>query len=152
IGAVAALGPWRRHPYGSAAAVGTVTAVALGLDVVNGSRLEINAIFGLSPLIAGRFYGFGNIAFAVFAMAALVAAAGGASYLVQRGLAREAGAFVLGLGGLAVLVDGWPSFGADFGGMLSLAPGVALFAAGVAGVKISPVRAALVGLATVALA
>ena len=145
VAAVALTGPWRRHPYGPATAVALVTTAALGLDVMLGSRLQLNGLFGLSPLIAGRFYGFGNIAFAVFAMGALVAAAGGAAYLVRRGRPRAAGGVVLTVGGMAAFVDGWPDFGADFGGVLALLPGVAVLAAGVAGIRITPARAVAVG-------
>jgi hypothetical protein len=152
IAALARTGPWRRHPYGPATAVGLISAAALALDVVLGSRLQLNSLFGLSPLIAGRFYGFGNIAFAVFAVGALVTAAGGATYLVQRGRLQAAGALVLVLGGLAALVDGWPDFGADFGGVLALLPGVAVLAAGVSGTRITAWRVLALGTGTVAVA
>jgi hypothetical protein len=152
IAALARTGPWRRHAYGPATAVSLITAAALGLDVMMGSRLQLNSLFGLSPLIAGRFYGFGNIAFAVFAVCALVTAAGAATYLVRHGRLQAAGAAVLVLGGLAALVDGWPDFGADFGGVLALLPGVAVLAAGVSGVRITAWRMLAVGAGTVALA
>jgi hypothetical protein len=152
IAALALTGPWRRRRYGSAAAVGLVTVAVFGLDVVLGSRLQLNSLFGLSPLIAGRFYGFGNIAFAVFAVAALMAAAGGAAALLRRGRPRAAGVLVLAIGALAALVDGWPDFGADFGGVLALLPGVAVLAAGVSGIRLTVARAVAVGAVTVAVA
>ncbi len=152
IAALARTGPWRRHPYGPATAVGVITVAALGLDVMLGSRLQLNSLFGLSPLIAGRFYGFGNIAFAVFAVSALVTAAGAATYLVRHSRLQAAGVMVLAIGGLAALVDGWPDFGADFGGVLALLPGVAVLAAGVSGVRITVWRMLAAGVATVAVA
>ena len=152
VAALALTGPWRRRPYGSATAVGLITAAAFGLDAALGSGLQLNSLFGLSPLIAGRFYGFGNIAFAVFAMATLVTAAGGAVYLVRRGRPRAAGGLVVAVGAGAAFVDGWPDFGADFGGMLALLPGVAVLAAGVAGIRITLARAAAVGATTLAVA
>ncbi len=152
IAAMAAAGPWRRHPYGSATAVALVTAAALALDVILGSRLQLNGLFGLSPLIAGRFYGFGNIAFAVFAVCSLVTAAGGAAALVRRGRPQAAGALVLAVGLVAALIDGWPDFGADFGGVLALLPGVALLAAGVAGIRVTAARVLLVAAGTAAAA
>jgi hypothetical protein len=132
--------------------VGLVTATVLGLDVVLGSRLELNGLFGLSPLIAGRFYGFGNIAFSVFAMCALITAAAAASYLIRRGRDVPAGAVVLGVGVVAALVDGWPDFGADFGGVIALVPGVAVLAAGVSRVRITVWRVLGVGVVAVAAA
>lgn len=152
IAALALTGPWRRRAYGSATAVGLITAAAFGLDAALGSGLQLNSLFGLSPLIAGRFYGFGNIAFAVFAMATLVTAAGCAVYLVRRGRRQAAGGLVVAVGAGAAFVDGWPDFGADFGGMLALLPGVAVLAAGVAGVRITLTRAAAVGGVTLAVA
>lgn len=149
IAALAASGPWRRRPYGPPAVVGLVTALVLGLDVGTGSRLELNALFGLSPLVAGRFYGFGNIAFAVFAMCSLITAAGAASYLIRRGQQMAAGGVVLVVGAVAALVDGWPDFGADFGGVLALIPGVAVLAAGVSGVRVTVPRVIGVGLTAV---
>jgi hypothetical protein len=145
IAALAAMGPWRRRPYGSAAVVGLITATVLGLDVAMGSRLELNGLFGLSPLVAGRFYGLGNIAFAVFAMCTLIAAAGAASSLVRSGEPRAAGGVVLAAGALAALIDGWPDFGADFGGVLALLPGVAVLAAGVSGVRLNLWRGLAIG-------
>ncbi|WP_019874500.1 hypothetical protein [Sporichthya polymorpha] len=152
IAATAAGGPWRRAPYGAATAVAVVTAGTFGLDVMFGSRLQMNNPFGLSPLIAGRFYGFGNIAFAVFAVCALVAAAGGAAALIRRGRPEPAAVVVLVVGAIAALVDGWPRFGADFGGVIALVPGVALLAAGVAGIRVTVGRALAVGALAVALA
>ncbi len=150
IATFAFLGPWRRHPYGSAGAVAAITTAVFALDVVTGSKLEINSLFGLSPLIAGRFYGFGNISFAVFAMCTLVAAAALGADLVRRGHARVAALVVTVVGALAVLVDGWPSFGADFGGVLALMPGVAVLAAGVAALRVTVWRVLAVGALTVA--
>lgn len=146
----AALGPWRRHPYGSAGTVGAITALVFALDVINGSRLELNGVFGLSPLIAGRFYGFGNIAFAVFAMCTLVAAAWVGAELCRRGRPGLAGAAIAVIGAVAVLIDGWPDFGADFGGVLALVPGVAVLAAGVAGIRVTPLRILALAAITVA--
>ncbi|MEO7429382.1 MAG: hypothetical protein ABIY48_08355, partial [Acidimicrobiales bacterium] len=51
--------------------IGTTLAVLL-VDVVTGARLQINTAFGYSPIVAGRFAGYGNLAFAIVAMAAIV--------------------------------------------------------------------------------
>lgn len=143
-------GPWRHRPFGPVGAVAALTGVVLAVDVATGSHLQLNALYGLSPLVAGRFYGFGNVAFAVFAMAALLTAAWAGTELARRGDARRAAGAVLGIGAFAVAVDGWPSFGADFGGVLALLPGVAVLAFGVAGWRLTVARAALVTALTVA--
>ena len=46
------------------------------VDVALGSRLQLNTPFGYSPIVAGRFQGFGNLAFAILAAGALVVATG----------------------------------------------------------------------------
>ena len=60
--------------YGPPAAIAGATLLVLTADVALSSRLQLESPLGLSPLVAGRFYGFGNIAFGVFAMSALLAA------------------------------------------------------------------------------
>lgn len=140
VGALA--GPWRRHPYGPAGFVAAVTLVVLGADVVAGSRLQLSSVLGLSPLIGGRYYGFGNIAFAVFAMAALFTAAWAASaFLPARRAPAAAAVGVVGL--VAVVLDGWPAFGSDFGGVLALIPGIGLLAFAAAGWRLAWGRVAL---------
>lgn len=147
VTALALAGPWRRHPLGPPGFVAAVTVVVLTADVVTGSRLQLSSLFGLSPLVAGRFYGFGNIAFAVFAMAALFSAVVLASYLLRRGERRAAVLAVGMVGLLAVVVDGWPGWGADFGGVVALVPGFAVLGLAVAQARITPLRIAGVGVA-----
>jgi hypothetical protein len=152
VGLLAFLLPWRPRVVGPAGFVAAATATVLTVDVVVGSPLQLSSLYGLSPLIAGRFYGFGNVAFAVFAMSALLAATWAATGLLRRGR-RAAAALAVGLiGAAAVIVDGWPAFGADFGGVLALVPGFALLALGVAGMRLTAWRiaaVAVVALATV---
>jgi hypothetical protein len=151
LGVLAVTGPWRRRTFGPAGFLAAVTASVLAADVITGSRLQLSSLWGLSPLDAGRFYGVGNVAFAMFAMTALIAAAWAAAILLTRGRRRAAAVTVAAIGVAAVVVDGWPSFGADFGGVLALVPGFALLAAGVGGLRVTLRRtAAVVGLALAA--
>ncbi|MGW7680900.1 hypothetical protein ACWGID_09200 [Kribbella sp. NPDC054772] len=136
IGTLARFGPWRRHRLGSAGFVAAVTAVVLAVDIVTGSRLQLSSLWGLSPLDAGRFYGFGNVAFAVFAVSVLIASTWIASLLIGHGRRRWAVAAVAGIGAASVVVDGWPSYGADFGGVLALVPGFAVLIAAVAQIRL----------------
>jgi hypothetical protein len=124
----------------------------LAADVIGGgSRLQLASLYGLSTLIAGRFYGFGNVAFAVFAMAAMFAALAFAAYFLHRGSRRAALTAVGLIAALAILADGWPSWGADFGGVIALVPGFALLGLAVAGKRFSAPRlAALAGAAILA--
>ncbi len=74
VGAAALAGPWRRAPLGPFGAVCLLTLAVLGLDVMTGSRLQMETPFGLSVLEAGRFYGIGNEALGIYGISGLVAA------------------------------------------------------------------------------
>lgn len=106
----------RRPGLAPVVGVGAVTAFFVG-DVVAGAPLQLNAVFGYSVSVAGRFAGLGNLAFALFGAAAIVF--GG--LLVDRygGLGRR-GAWAV-LGGI-VLVEGLPMLGADVGGVIAMVP------------------------------
>lgn len=58
---------------------------------------------------------------------------------------------ILAVGALAVLSEGWPTMGSDFGGVITLTPAVLLLAVGVSGRRITWARIGIiVGLAVVA--
>jgi hypothetical protein len=135
---------------GPAGSLAAGTAGLLAADVVLGSRLQLSSLYGLSPLTAGRFYGFGNIAFAVFAMTVLIGAAWVAAWLLVWRKRRAATLAVALIGVAAVVVDGWPAFGADFGGVLALVPGFALLTLGVSGMAVTAWRVAAAAAAAVA--
>lgn len=126
MGTVALRGPWRRATLGPPAAVAVTTFVVITIDVVNGSRLQLSSLLGLNPIVGGRFYGLGNVSFALFAAATFIAAIAFAGALRSRGRRYAAAASVGLLGLLAVVVDAAPSWGADAGGPPALIPGIAL--------------------------
>lgn len=95
------------------------TLVALSVDLATGARLQMNTVFGYSPIVAGRFSGAGNIAFAVLAASAVVTA----SLVVHRWKTRAALVSVGALFAAVVVVDGAPQFGSDVGGVIALVPG-----------------------------
>lgn len=99
-----------------AAAAGIV--VLLAVDVMVGSPLQISSALGNSPIVAGRFTGFGNLAYSALASAGLVVAV-----LAAHRLGRPWGRWV-GVGALVavVAVDGMPFWGSDVGGVLSMTP------------------------------
>jgi hypothetical protein len=135
---VFAAGVGLRPPEPSTAVVTVAgwTVFAMTLDVATGSHRQLFSFFGSSMLIAGRFYGFGNIAFAVFAMSALVLAAGVGRWLTHRQGPVVGGLAAAAVGGAAALVDGWPGWGTDLGGCASLVPGTAVLALGIAGIRL----------------
>ncbi|TDD25408.1 hypothetical protein E1218_15065 [Kribbella turkmenica] len=97
------------------------------VDGVLGTPLQFGSMFADGPVIGGRFYGFGNSTFATLAVAALVTAGWAAQKLVETNR-KHAALAVLAIGGAAIVVDGRPGWGTDFGGILALTPAVLLLA------------------------
>jgi hypothetical protein len=147
---IANLGPWRRRPLGDVSVVAVVTLAVLALDVMFGSRLQLSSLMGLQPVVAGRFYGMGNVTYALFATAGLLLATALADPLVRAGRRRAAGLIVIAVGVFTVVVDAWPAWGSDFGGPPASIPAFALLTFAVLGVRLTVRRVALIGLGTVA--
>jgi hypothetical protein len=107
------------RPLDRLLALTMATCAVLIVDVVTGAALQVNTVFSYSPLVAGRFAGFGNTAFSVLGAACIVTA----SLLVQRaGGSRRSLLTAAGLFGLVVVVDGAPAWGSDVGGVLAFVP------------------------------
>ncbi len=141
--------PWRRHVLGPPAVVAGISSLALLADVVTGSRLQVNAVAGYEPVTGGRFYGFGNMAFAVYSTGTILLLAAVACALRRR--PRLAVAVCVAYGLLAIAGDGWPTWGADFGGVPSFVLGVAVCVLMVTGRRVSILRLGLVAVAGVVL-
>lgn len=136
--AVALRGPWRRSLLGPGTLIAVVTAVVLALDLLTGAGLQLNSLMGYSPLVGGRYYGIGNIAFAVLATCTLLAAAGVAQTLEDRRVNRTVRvAAVLAMTLTAAVLDSWTAWGSDFGGLIAFVPGLATTALMVAGRRMS---------------
>lgn len=94
----------------------TVAGVTLAVMVVDaslGAPLQQISLLGDLPVTAARFYGIGNMAFAVLGACAVIVAA---SWLHAATDRRAAFVAVAGLFALAIVVDAGPMLGADFGG------------------------------------
>ena len=153
IAGLATAGPWRRDVLAPGTIVAGFTALLLGVDLLRGSPLQMYSLMGYSPLVGGRYYGLGNIAFATFATGALFLAAGIAHILLLRGRRGWAIAAVIAIGVAADVLSGSPALGAKFGGTIALVPGTAVTAMIVAGKRVTPVRVAAfagLGVATIA--
>ena len=139
IGAVALVGPWRRDPLGPFGVICLLTVVVLGVDVMTGSRLQLETPFGLSVLQAGRFYGIGNEALGIYGITALLAAAWLALVALRRypSSRRPAVAVVAVVALFAVFASGWPGFGGKVGGTIAMVPCFLLLAGAVAGLKLN---------------
>lgn len=128
LAGLAFAGRWRRDPFGPPGVICLVTVAVLGIDVMTGSRLQLQTPFGLSLLESGRYYGLGNDVIGVYGVAALVAA----WYLGQRrGIAFAA---VIAL--FAVVSSGWPGFGAKVGGTIAMVPAFAVLLLELAGIRL----------------
>ncbi|MEU2348566.1 hypothetical protein [Modestobacter sp. NPDC049651] len=156
VTALVALGPWRRARLGPAAALLAVTLGTLVADVLTGSHLELDGLLGYDPIVAGRFTGYGNLTFGLYAVSALLLTAGGAALLVRRAARRgrpETRARwlvpVLSAGVVTVGLLGAPSLGRDFGGVLSAVPGFLVLGMLLARIRVTVVRLAAVVAAAV---
>jgi len=107
----------RRHAELGVGVLAGLAAAVVGIDAAFGGRLEIDAPFGNSPVVAGRFYGMGNIG-SGFLVASLIVVV---ALVLDAGGRRAAGACA-GVLGAGVLVGGGPWFGADVGGILMSVP------------------------------
>ncbi|MBE7701308.1 hypothetical protein H9623_13500 [Oerskovia sp. Sa1BUA8] len=156
VGTVAvALAAWlvsRLLPVGRwrlAAAAAGITWLILTVDGLTGTVLQQGSILGSTPSLGARFYGFGNMTFAVYAASALVLAGAVAARLGDLGRRRAAIAAATAIGVVTVVVDGWPAFGADFGGIIALVPGFTVLVVGVAGARFTVRRVLMAGVLTV---
>jgi hypothetical protein len=100
------------------------TLAAITADLVTGSRLQLNTVFGYSPIVAGRFAGAGNIAFAVLGASSVLTGA----LIVHRWPTRRALAAVVAMFAVVIVIDGAPPFGSDVGGVIALVPALAITA------------------------
>lgn len=137
------------RPWALPTALAGVTWLVLTVDGATGTTLQQASLLGTSAVVGfTRFYGFNNVTFAVYAVAGLVLAGGLAVAALTRGRRRLGAWLVVAVGVVTVVVDGWPAFGADFGGILALVPAFAVLALLVGQVRITWMRALVVAGAT----
>lgn len=154
ISGLALARPWRHHILTPVAVVAGTTVVVLAIDVVTGARLQLAALMGVQPQVGGRFYGFNNSSFALWATATLLLAMCLAEPLVRRGR-RGTAAIVVGLlGVVATVLNGLPGIGADFGGPPAIVPAFAFLVLLTLGIRLTwrRVVAVLGGAAAVVIA
>ena len=150
IALAALLGTRRRDPLAPFGLVCLCTVAVLGIDVMTGSRLQLETPFGLSLIEAGRFYGIGNEALGIYGISALFGAAWLALVALRRSAhsqpssRRPALAAVAAVAVFAVFASGWPGFGGKAGGTLAMVPCFALLLMAVAGIRLNGRRVLLV--------
>ena len=143
----ASLSPLLNGTSQTALLVAAAIPLAWLVDAAAGAPLAFNNPLGMNAVVAGRFYGVSNTAFALVAGALVVVIAG--TWEVLGGGRRSALPVTALLGGAALLVDGAPQLGADVGGALTLVPTLAFLAASLAGLRLSWRRWLAIGAATV---
>jgi hypothetical protein len=171
IAGAALLGFRHRGPLAPFGVICLFTVAVLGIDVMTGSRLQLETPFGLSVLEAGRFYGIGNEALGIYGLSGLLAAAWLALVLLRRParLAASGGSARLAASGggapsrrpavlavaavavFAVFASGWPGFGGKVGGTIAMVPCFLLLAMAVAGIRLNWRRVLLVAVSGLAL-
>jgi hypothetical protein len=119
---VAVLAGAKRLKVPFAVAAAAVTVTAFTVDAALGGVMEPGSMLNSRPVNGGRWYGFGNVTFAVYAAATLVLVGYIAHRLRASGHRRTALIPVAVIGFGVVLCEGWPSMGADFGGVIALTP------------------------------
>jgi hypothetical protein len=137
----------RAEIWAPALTVSALTFGVLTVDALLGTPLQLGSLLVSGPVNGGRFFGFNNTTFAVYAASALVLSACLAEIARRRGRPSLAIAIVAVIGLVAIAIEGWPSFGADFGGVVSMVPGFAVLGMELAGVRISLKRLVAVGVA-----
>ena len=118
--AVLGISRWISVPPEVVAAALTVTAFTV--DAALGGVIQPGSMLNSRPIFALRWYGFGNVTFAVYATAGITLA----GYVAHRFLQRERRSAAVGavalIGFGIVICQGWPSMGTDFGGVIALTP------------------------------
>lgn len=138
---------FRRHPLSPLVAIAAVTVAVMAFDAATGGMLQDLSLFGYTPLTAARYYGMGNLGFAVLGAAVIVVAG---SWVASEQV-RGDGVFAAGCLFVAITVlQVAPVMGADFGGALVLVPTGVLAATAWSGVRIGPRRLFVAGAVTLA--
>ncbi|MEU6795428.1 hypothetical protein ABZ907_27335 [Nonomuraea wenchangensis] len=138
IVALALGGPWRRRPLGPLAVVAGVTALTLAGDLLTGTTLQLNSFMGYSAEQGARYFGLGNIPFALFATGTLLTT----TAIAHRWPGRVGLAAIVGLGAGAMMLGG-SGLGSDFGGVIAFVPGIAVTALVLTGKRVSLVKLGL---------
>nr|WP_030502679.1 hypothetical protein [Micromonospora purpureochromogenes] len=117
--------PGHERTLGPLGAVAGLATLVVGVDVLTGSRLQLNGVVGYSALEGGRYAGLGTVGLGVFVAGSLLC--GG--WLAQRFRKGWRPMVMVAVGGLAVVIVGSPYLGADSIGAIALTAGVSVAAA-----------------------
>ncbi|MFD0472767.1 hypothetical protein ACFQ0B_34080 [Nonomuraea thailandensis] len=132
---LALAGPWRRRPLGPLAVVATITALTLVGDLLTGTTLQLNSFMGYSAEQGARYFGLGNIPFALLATGTLLAT----TVIAHRWPGKVGVGAIVALGAFAMVLGG-SGMGSDFGGVIAFVPGIAVTALILSGKRVSLVK------------
>ncbi|MFN8051382.1 MAG: glycosyltransferase [Acidimicrobiales bacterium] len=127
----------RHHPLSPLVWIAGVTVAVMAVDAATAGALENVSLLGYSPLTAARYYGMGNMGFAVFGSAAILLAGAWMAGAPRRSEGVLAIACLLGL---VTVLEVAPDRGADFGGALVFIPVFILAVVVWAGLRLTPGR------------
>ncbi len=134
----------RRGPALAVGALAALTAAVVAVDALFASPLQVDAPFGNSPVVAGRFFGVGNIGSGFLAAGLIVAGALAIDRWGRRAIPWVAGALFAG-----VVAGGAPQFGADVGGILFAVPAYGVVLLGAKRARVTLRHVLLLGAAAV---
>ena len=125
----------------SSALIGPLVAGVILFDGASGAPLGFNGALGMNAVVAGRFYGLSNTAFALAAAALIVGIATITTQMVAvqpngRLRRRATYAVILAVGAPALVAVGAPRLGADVGGAFTLVASLVALAATLTGHRI----------------
>lgn len=110
----------------SAGIVVAATTAFFVVDLLRGAPMQWDSIFGYTSVAAGRFFGLGNLGYALLAGGAFLTA----GWIADRG-SKASRYLSFAIIAVVILVIGYPTLGDDVGGTLSMVPAAAVFVVGV---------------------
>ncbi|MEX2553473.1 MAG: hypothetical protein WD627_10800 [Actinomycetota bacterium] len=93
------------------------------VDLLFGAPAQLDSILGYTSVAGGRFFGLGNLGFALLAGSAVLLGGTLVEMLGRRGLL-----IAFAVLGLTVVAIGHPALGNDVGGIITMVPAVTVFA------------------------
>ncbi len=146
VSSLSRFGAWA--PVGALAAMLWLMQV---VDVMTGGHLQINTPLGYTPTVAGRFQGFGNLAFGLVGVSAVVTAVLAMHRSRDEALPVPPSWIAVAVGALTTVAIAAPAYGSDVGGTLAIVPTFAVVVAMAAGRRVGWKPLVAVGAASVAL-
>ncbi|MBW3588922.1 MAG: hypothetical protein KY429_05850 [Actinobacteria bacterium] len=115
------------------------TALFFFIDLTLGARAQLDSVLGYTSVAAGRFFGLGNLGFALFSsvIVLLAAVVGDRWSSAAGGRTKRSFWTAVPLVVLAIVWIGHPALGSDVGGVLTMIPALVVFVYALLGRRIS---------------